>query len=65
MGIIRALVLASAGTAAALFAVPAIAADVATQLPEAAPAPVWTFSAEPYFWMAGLNGRVGVRGLSP
>ena len=72
MGIIRALVLAWAGTAAALFAVPAIAADAATQLPEtapapaeAAPAPVWTFTAEPYFWMAGMKGRVGVRGLSP
>ncbi|CAN7182533.1 hypothetical protein [Mesorhizobium sp. LjNodule214] len=65
MGIIRALVLASAGTAAALVAVPAIAADAATQLPEAAPSPVWTFTVEPYFWMAGMNGRVGVRGLEP
>jgi opacity protein-like surface antigen len=67
MGIIRAVVPALAGIAAALLAAPAIAADAETAPPEtmAAPGSVWTYTVEPYFWGAGLSGSVGVKGLGP
>jgi hypothetical protein len=64
MGIIRSLVPVLAGIAAVLVAAPAVAADAETPPPETA-APVWTFTANAYLWMAGLNGNVGVKGLGP
>jgi len=67
MRIIRAIFAAWAGLAAVLVATPTIAADAETPPPEAAPAPapVWSFTAEPYFWAASLDGSVGVRRLPP
>jgi hypothetical protein len=49
--------------AAALVAGPAIAADAVEPAPQSAP--VWTFTAAPYGWAAGLDGTVGVFGLPP
>ena len=48
-----------------LVAAPTIAADAQTPPPETAPAPGWSFTAEPFFWAASLDGSVGVRGLGP
>ena len=65
---IRAISLVWAGLAAALFAAPAFAADAQTQPLETAPelvAPGWSFTVEPFFWAASLEGNVGVRGLGP
>jgi opacity protein-like surface antigen len=51
------------------FAHPAVAADIVSPpTPDLKPVVTeqgWAFTVEPYFWMAGMNGRVGVRGLSP
>ena len=63
MGIIPATLPAWAGLAAVLLAGPTIAADAETSLPETVP--VWSFTAEPFFWAAGLKGDVGDRGLGP
>jgi hypothetical protein len=65
MRLVRALFAAWAGLAVVLVATPTIAADIETPPPETAPAPGWSFTAEPYFWAAGLDGSVGVRGLGP
>ena len=67
MRIIRAILPAWVGLAAMLMAAPTIAADAETPPPEAAPAlaPGWTFTLEPFFWAASLDGSVGVRGLGP
>ena len=65
MRIIRAILPAWAGLAAVLVAAPTIAADAQTPPPETAPAPVWTFTVEPFFWAASLDGSVGVHGLGP
>ncbi len=60
--------LAVAAFALAAVPVASHAADLLT--PEPAPvavaaAPAWSFSATPYFWMAGLSGDVGVFGAPP
>lgn len=60
----RASLPAWAGLAAILVATPAIAADAQTQ-PALETAPAWSFTVEPFFWAAGLDGRVGVHGLGP
>jgi len=38
--------------------------DIAVEAPVSA-VPEWTFSIAPYFWMAGLDGTVGVGGQEP
>ena len=48
---------------AVLVATPVMAADAETPPPEAAPE--WSFTAEPFFWAAGLEGDAGVHGLGP
>jgi hypothetical protein len=63
MKIIRAILPAWAGLAVMLVATPTIAADAETPPPETAPAPAWSFTLEPYFWGASLDGSVGVRNL--
>ena len=63
MGIIRLILPAWAGLAAVMVATPTIAADVQMPAPEAPPE--WVFTAEPFFWAAGLKGDVGDRGLGP
>ena len=49
------------------FAAPARAADVETPPPEAAPAleHEWILTIAPYFWMAGIDGDVGIFGQDP
>ena len=53
--------------AAIAFAGAAWAADVETAPPEPAPPPdhEWTITVAPYFWMAGLDGDVGLFGQDP
>jgi hypothetical protein len=63
MRIIPAVLSAWAGLTAVLVAAPTIAADA--QTPPPGTAPVWSFTAEPFFWGASLDGSVGVRGLPP
>jgi hypothetical protein len=63
MRTIRAVLPALAAIAAVLVAGPSIAADAVEPPPQSAP--VWTFTAAPYFWAAGLDGTVGVFGLPP
>jgi hypothetical protein len=50
-----------------VFASAAQAADITVSPPEPAPPPPreWTFTVAPYFWMAGINGDVGVFGREP
>ncbi|WP_208245619.1 hypothetical protein WGT02_37080 (plasmid) [Rhizobium sp. T1470] len=60
---IRSILSAWAGLAAVLVTTPTIAADAETQPLE--PAPGWSFTVEPFFWAASLDGNVGVRGLGP
>ena len=49
------------------FMAAASAADVETAPPEPAPPPEsgWVFTVAPYFWMAGIDGDIGVFGLEP
>ena len=65
MRIVRAILPIWAGLAAVLVAGPTIAADAQLPPPETAPEPVWTFTVEPFFWAASLDGRAGVHGLGP
>lgn len=50
-----------------VFMAGAQAADMAAAPPEPAPPPEkeWTFSVAPYFWMAGLDGNIGLFGRNP
>ena len=65
MRIVRAILPVWAGLAAVLVAAPTMAADAQMPPPETAPEPVWTFTVEPFFWAASLDGRAGVHGLGP
>ena len=42
-----------------------MAADIAEPAAEPVIDSGWVFSVTPYFWMAGLKGQIGVRGLEP
>ncbi|MCX7305508.1 MAG: hypothetical protein NTV73_14440 [Hyphomicrobiales bacterium] len=59
---LRAVLLSVAGLACTA---PAIAADMVEPAAEPIIDSGWTFSATPYFWMAGIKGQIGVRGLQP
>jgi len=63
MRTIRAALPALATIAAALVTGPVFGADAVEPPPPSAP--VWTFTAAPYGWAAGLDGTVGVFGLPP
>src|SRR5262245_23510137 len=67
MRIIPAILSAWAGLAAVSITAPTMAADAQTPPPETAPAlaPAWSFTVEPFFWAASLDGSVGVHGLGP
>jgi hypothetical protein len=51
----------------AVFATAAIAADVEIEQapPEATPEREWVFTVAPYFWMAGIDGDIGLFGQEP
>ena len=65
MRIIRAILPIWAGLAAVLVAAPTMAADAQSRLLKPRPTPGWTFTVEPFFWAASLDGSVGVHGLGP
>jgi len=44
---------------------PVAAADIAVPVEEPVIDPGWVLSVTPYFWMAGMEGQVGVRGSEP
>src|SRR5262245_24500496 len=50
-----------------IFGSVAQAADIAAAPPEPAPPPQkeWTFTVAPYFWAAGIDGKVGLFGQDP
>lgn len=66
-GALRILGLAATLSGGILTASAACAADLETAPPEPAPPPQkeWTLTVAPYFWAAGIDGKVGLFGLSP
>jgi hypothetical protein len=58
---------ASSWLAALALASAASAADATEPPPEPSPPPEsgWVFTVAPYFWMAGLDGDIGIFGLQP
>src|SRR5262245_13740874 len=64
MRLLRTYGLPAALLTGGLFMSPAHAADVVTAPPESPPNE-WTFSVAPYFWMAGIDGSVGIFGREP